>query len=456
MNDGKQKAVGGTVRKPHFIPHRWARKVIELRHLILIAAPVGILAGAGVSLLEYICNRLLWEHLSEQALLLRLSFPILGLLISGWILHRLKVSSVGMLNEVVLHYHSPPESLMLKEDGLKALACISTVGLGASLGLGGPSQWLGTRIALYFRHYFGRYRPLRGITKSHIVLIGAAAGVSAIFRAPLAGTLLALETPFSKDIEGPVLFPASIAAFFSHFVHGYFFDNHPLLPFPSEVHVNLLTAGTALIVGLAAGFISRRFQRGLTYFKKRLVTWEWYYRALVGGAITSLTAAIAFHYFGDTLTLQAGLPLATKAFAGEMIGWTALALLILKIIAVWATASTTGVAGLLVVTLTVGSLIGATIQPLFGVLDPAAASAIGVCAYLAANYNAPLTGIALSAEWGGTGLLPVAWFSVIIAAWIGEGLANTPAKIRSRRNHKNLKEEPPILLNTPDEEKLDD
>lgn len=426
----------------NLLTFHWARKTVELRHLIFIAVPIGAAGGAGVALLEYICNTLLWNHLSHQSLYLTLSFPILGLLFSGWILDCLKVSSVGMLNEVVLHYHNPPEQLSLREDGLKALACVSTVGLGASLGLGGPSQWLGTRLALYFRHYFG-HRPLfRGISKAHIVLIGASAGVSAIFRAPLAGTLLALETPFSKDIEGPVLVPASIAAFVSHFVHSYFFDDHPLLPFASGLHPNLETAGAALAVGLAAGFISRRFQRVLTFFKLKMVNWSWYTRAFVGGLATSATAAIAFHYFGDTYTLQGGMPLAEKTFSGEVIGLSALALLVLKIAAVWATASTTGVAGLLVVTLTVGSLIGASLQPLFHALNPAAASAIGVCAYLAANYNAPLTGIALSAEWGGTGLLPVAWFSVIIAAWIGEGLANTPAKKRSRQHHHKQMENP--------------
>ena len=423
--------------KRNGISHRWGRKIVELRHMALISIPVGALAGAGVSLLEYICNGILWDHLSHEAVILRLAFPIIGLFFSGWILHRLHVSSVGMLNEVVLHYHSPPESLSIKEDSLKALACISTVGLGASLGLGGPSQWLGTRIALYLRHYLGHHRLFRGITKSHIVLIGAAAGVSAIFRAPLAGTLLALETPFSKDIDGPALLPASMAAFSSHIVHGYFFDDKPLLPFASEVHANPKTIIAAIVVGLIAGFLSRRFQRGLIFFKRVAAPMRWYTRAILGGMLTSISAAIAWYFYGDTFTLQAGLPLAQMTFAGEVVGLAALGLLVLKILAVWATAGTTGVAGLLVVTLTVGSLIGASVQPLFPALAPDVAAAIGVCAYLAANYNAPLTGIALSAEWGGTGLLPVAWIAVIIAAWIGEGLANTPAKIKSRRNHQD-------------------
>jgi H+/Cl- antiporter ClcA len=74
------------------------------------------------------------------------------------------------------------------------------------------------------------------------------------------------------------------------------------------------------------------------------------------------------------------------------------------------------------------------LQPLLPALNPSVACAVAVCAYLGANYNAPLTAIALAAEWGGTELLQVAWTAVLVATWIGEGVANTPAK--SGRRHR--------------------
>jgi H+/Cl- antiporter ClcA len=263
--------------------------------------------------------------------------------------------------------------------------------------------------------------------------------VSAIFRAPLAGTLLALETPFSKDLDGTALLPASIAAFAAHFAHGLLVDDRPLLPFPGEVTHTWKATFAALMIGLAAGFISRSFQRSLSWMKVGTGHLPWFARALVGGLITSLTAWISWKFYGDTWTLQGGLPLAKELFSNHFLGTTALMLLFLKIVAVCATVGTTGVAGLLIVTLTVGSLIGGALQPLFPILSPQAACSIGVCAYLAANYNAPLTGIALAAEWGGTGLLPVAWLAVLIASWIGEGLSNTPSKVR-RRTHRIFQE----------------
>jgi len=429
-------ASGESMKKP-LLATRWARKLIELRALLLVAMPVGAAAGAAVAGLEGVCNSLLWHHLGAMAMPGRALWPVVGLVVSGYILHRLKARSVGMLNEVVVHYHAHPERLSAKDDALKLGACVATVGLGASAGLGGPSQWLGARIALYFHRLLSRWRPVRSIPAQQMLLIGAAGGVSAIFRAPLAGTLLALETPFTKDIDGTALLPASVSALTAHLVHGVLVDRLPMLPFPSNVAERPLAIAGALVIGIAAGLLSRRFQRVLIWIRLETGHVHWSYRALGGGAVTSATGLAAWAWFGDSWTFQGGIPLSHALFAGQFVGTAALALLALKLVSVWATFGTSGVAGLLVVTLTVGSLVGATLQPLLPGLSVPAACAIGVCAYLAANYNAPLTAIALAAEWGGTELLSLAWVAVLVAAWIGEGLANTPAKVGRRHGRRS-------------------
>jgi CIC family chloride channel protein len=411
----------------------WTSKLRELRHLTLIAVPVGVLSGVGVSALEAICNRLLWGHFVTLPPAIRLLFPVAGLFLSALILRVLKVRSVGMLNEVVVHYHATPETLSMRDDALKAAACVATVGFGASAGLGGPSQWLGARIGQYLvRLGRTRFPSLRDLTDQHALLVGAASGVSAIFRAPLTGTLLALETPFSRDIDATALLPASIGALIAHFVHGQLLDNAPLLPFPTEASSDGSALLASAAIGLAAGVTSRSFQRVMIWTRRASLRLEWWASALAGGLVTAGTALVALYFFGDTWTLQAGLPMSHAVFGAQFLGVAALSLLALKLVSVWSTFGTSGVAGLLVVTLTVGSLLGASLAPVFPELSAPQVCAIAVCAYLAANYNAPMTGVALASEWGGTGLLKDAWVAVLIAAWISEGLANTPAKKGTR------------------------
>ena len=413
-------------------PQAWLRKFAKIRHWVYLAIPIGLAAGIGVSALETLCNRVLWGPIYGLGPALRLAAPVLGLLASGWVLNRLRLRAVGMLNDVVLQYHAPPLALNPRVDLLEAGACVATVGLGASLGLGGPSQWLGARTALYLHRFITRFRPMQGITRRQILLIGAAAGVSAYFRAPLAGTILAMETPFRRDLDGTALLPASVAALLAHWIHGLLVDSAPLLPFPDLGPASWKAIAEAILIGLAAGLLSRRFQRGVLWVRAWTGPWPWQFRALAGGLATSATGLVAWRFFGDTWTLQGGLPVALQVLHSRFLPLAVLGLLVLKLVAVWATLGTTGVAGLLVVTLSVGTLLGGAIHPLVPHLTLGLACAVAVCAYLAANYNAPLTGLALAVEWGGRALLLSAWPAVLLATWVGAGLANTPGKVRQR------------------------
>ncbi len=90
------------------LPPRWARKFAKLRHWLILAVPIGVAAGLGVSALELLCNAVLWERIAALGLPWRLAAPVLGLLLSGWVLARLHLRTVGMLNDVVVQYHPRP------------------------------------------------------------------------------------------------------------------------------------------------------------------------------------------------------------------------------------------------------------------------------------------------------------------------------------------------------------
>src|ERR1035438_4025866 len=105
MTDLSREPLWWVPAKGMTLPPRWARKVIELRRMALLSVPIGIFAGLAVSGLEWLCSTATWNHLAHQPLILRLAAPVIGLIASGWVLHRLQVRGIGMLNEVVVHYH---------------------------------------------------------------------------------------------------------------------------------------------------------------------------------------------------------------------------------------------------------------------------------------------------------------------------------------------------------------
>ena len=124
MTDLSREPLWWVPAKGLSLPPRWARKVIELRRMALLAVPIGIFAGLAVSGPEWLCTTAMWDKLARQPLFLRLSAPVIGLVVSGWVLHRFQVRGIGMLNEVVVHYHQPPGKLTPGRDALKLGACI--------------------------------------------------------------------------------------------------------------------------------------------------------------------------------------------------------------------------------------------------------------------------------------------------------------------------------------------
>ena len=64
------------------------------RHVLLVAAPMGIIVGAAIAGYDYVVNALLWDTLSHHFSPLMLSLlPIVGMLLTGMILAAFRASS---------------------------------------------------------------------------------------------------------------------------------------------------------------------------------------------------------------------------------------------------------------------------------------------------------------------------------------------------------------------------
>src|SRR6266542_3207936 len=84
----------------------------------------------------------------------------------------------------------------------KLVASLATLGLGGSAGMEGASKWLGATIGSLVQSALNRLGvpALRWNTKTTL-LTGGSAGIAAIFRAPLSGAIMGVESPYKHDLD---------------------------------------------------------------------------------------------------------------------------------------------------------------------------------------------------------------------------------------------------------------
>jgi chloride channel protein, CIC family len=110
---------------------------------------------------------------------------------------------------------------------VKILATALTIGTGGSGGREGPMIQVGAGVGSWLAGWFG----LGAAGRRVLLAAGMGAGVAAVFRSPLGGTLFAAEVLYrSEEIESAVLIPGGIAAVTAHITAGAVLGWGPVLP----------------------------------------------------------------------------------------------------------------------------------------------------------------------------------------------------------------------------------
>ncbi|MEM4833492.1 MAG: chloride channel protein, partial [Thermosphaera sp.] len=194
-----------------------SKRFFEVAKYWALPLILGSIIGLAISFLVYI-----YELLNRISLIIvnwnssfLLASTIVALL-GGYLTVRLLAEDKGCgcgTELVIERYHFKNGFVSLRDTMSKTLASAITIGFGGSAGLEGPSLLLGGGIS----SSIARGLKLDQKDVKTLFLCGAAAGFSAIFKAPLTGILFALEIPYKRDIEAEVFIPASIASITAYF-----------------------------------------------------------------------------------------------------------------------------------------------------------------------------------------------------------------------------------------------
>src|SRR5262245_23054000 len=228
------------------------------RETILLAAVTGVLTGLAVALFDRAVIAGLYDRLVELSPWVLAFMPLLGLLLAApslrWLARR---ASPDTADAYLRSFHDARDPIRLRQVPGKMLAALTTLGFGGAMGLEGPSLYVGASIGTFLQQ---KFRRLVGSPDRRLLLVaGAAAGVSAIFKAPATGAVFALEVPYHDDLARRMLLPALVGSASSYLVYVAISGTEPILPVHGNPAFSFADLGGAVILGILAGLGARAF-----------------------------------------------------------------------------------------------------------------------------------------------------------------------------------------------------
>lgn len=394
--------------RPVGLRYLWVRFLDETRRLnrfwrvLLLSLLIGIITGLLVSLLESLVYELLFLTLYNtyfKSGIIVVFIPMIGVLLTRTILIYGKTDGIGGTEEVVKSYHEYRGRLPLSKTAYKIPAYIATLGFGGSAGLEGASTYLGGMVSSIAELIMGKLNiPFED--QRTLLLAGAGAGLSAMFKAPLTGTIFILQVPYKSDLAPNALIPTLVASVSSYIVMVTLKGTHPLFSMASKAQFHTKDFIMVIVIGLVCGFLSKYFLRVYRLTK------AWFLagparltpRNVLAALILGLTGYVATVHFGEALPLGPGYIFIQYLLSVPDTIANLFILFFLKVTAIIFTFSAGGMGGSFFPLLCLGAVTGgivsnlAQIQPFdFGVV-------MGMAGFLAAGYKTPLAAVVFIAE----------------------------------------------------------
>ncbi len=408
----------------------------QARHLLVVAAPLGLIVGSAIAGYDWVINELLWRHITAQPLFVQMLSPAVGMLLAGLVLHWFRVRSSAMADEVVKAYHDPEGGMPTETAPGKLVASVATMGLGASAGMEGASKWLGATIGSWIQSRLNRWRIRAAFGNVRTTLLaGGSAGIAAIFRAPLSGAIMGVESPYKHDLAHEALLPALVASATSFWAYTRF---RPATPyFPVHFHYTLASRDllVAIPLGLSAGLASHLFLWTLRRFRRwsEGIRFPIPVRTTIGGLLLVGIAYLGYRWVGRPVTLQAGLPVANDLLNGHFALTACIVIFALKLLATSVTFGSGGVGGLFVPTATIGAALGACWDAMLSASHLGVYTLLGIAAFAGASYNSLLFSAVFIAEATGNVFLVVpALLASTFAFLATAGVSNSRTQIQRR------------------------
>lgn len=382
----------------------------------LISIVIGFFVGLGAVIIKKAVHFTQWlltkSFSADFEHYLYFLYPTVGILLAVLYMNFIIRKKVGHGIPAVLYAISKQHGIIPKHNMFSSIFTASfTVGFGGSVGLEGPTVYTGAAIGSYFGQIMKtNYRQL-------VFYLGfaSAAAMAAIFKAPVAGIVFALEV-IMLDLTMAALIPlllSSVTAVMTSYVlmgQGAVYAIEKVDPFLIKDVLWFV------LLGVFTGLVS-------TYFTKAYIKIEgifasmktWYIKLLVGGSVLGGLIFLFPSLYGEGYdSINAALHGQTSNLFEKSIffdfkddiwvvfGMLAL-ILITKVIATSVTFGAGGIGGIFAPSLFLGTYAGLLFSKVVNHLGLENLSEknfalVGMAGIISGNLHAPLTAIFLIAE----------------------------------------------------------
>ncbi len=355
---------------------------------------------------------------------LLLVIPTVGGLLSGVLVFSLAPEAEGHGTDAVIDaYHQRQGQIRPQVPLVKIVASALTLGTGGSGGREGPIAQIGAG----FGSLLANLLHLKAADRRVLMAAGMGAGIAAIFRAPLAGTLFAAEVLYSSpEFEAEVIMPAAIACVLSYCTFGSYAGWQPLFAIPDGLTFsNPWELGPysllVLLMVVLAALYTRTFYGCVRIFHR--LPLRPHFRPALGALLTGLVALILYFLVGGQQQVLAVLSFGYSAIQGAVMqettvsAWVLLAIALGKILTTGLTIGSGGSGGVFGPSMVIGGCgggaLGLFLHSLWPTLVPHPASfvIIGMAGFFAAAAKTPFSTLIIVSEMTGGYhlLLPALW-----------------------------------------------
>ena len=317
---------------------------------------------------------------------------VIGGLISSFIVYKFAPEAEGHgTDTAVKAFHTQGGLIRKRVTPIKILASAITIGSGGSAGREGPTALFSAGIGSIYAEYFKRTDKERRI----LVLVGMAAGLSAIFRSPIGTAIFAIEVLYSEmEFETEALIYTMLGSIVAYVINSIMVGWGPLFQIPGNLTVEHLSDYTwYILLGIASGIIGTLLPNVFYYtrdlFKK--IPISNYFKPAIGALGVGLIA-LAFPQ-----VLGGGYGWVQEAINGQLTASLLLILLFAKMLSFALTISSGGSGGVFGPTIFLGAMLGGFIAEVFH-QPPAAFAVVGMAAVFGGAARVPIATLLMVTE----------------------------------------------------------